>query len=422
MEFRQKLPPGSMKPSASEPAAMPSHAATKAPPPSAAVSDASQISAYPGWPQVQEQQHQMQQYQAHALQQPHGQQQLVPGSPLTPAKAATDGALGAVAAGGAHLFHEEPTPTSKLMQPSEQPAAAVGVDGEQQGMGEATAAAVEQQQQPGWEGYGGEQQAAANGYWTQDEYGQPQYVQQPYDQYYGQQQYDQYGQQYSVDHPQQQYDMSQWQQQQQPADQQYAATSGEAAAAGGADQAAVQEAGVPGDWSVQAGQQATWGSPEPQPDTQQQHLCYPAAAVEPLSDGQQLDMQQPQDYVLAGVEEAAGAWGVDETLDLQLGVVAVDGAADAAAALAAAAVAASVVDAAHPLHPPEVVSAALAARISTSSLGLESQPSNRPLGAAVDGWEGGEVTVDGQESVGEVDAAPEHQQEPGAEDVGEAGE
>jgi hypothetical protein len=168
-------------------------------------------------------------------------------------------------------------------------------------------------------------------------------------------------------------------------------------------------------------------------------------------------MQQPQDYVLAGVEEAAGAWGVDETLDLQLGVVAVDGAADAAAALAAAAAAASVVDAAHPLHPPEVVSAALAARISTSSLGLESQPSTGRVaaaaakriissalesvmqqhavpeeqsgvgeqgdaGAAVDGWEGGEVAVDGQESVGEVDAAPEHQQEPGAEDVGEEGE
>jgi len=362
MEFRQKLPPGSMKPSASEPAAMPSHAAIKAIPASAADSAVSQNSARPGWPHQQQQQQQL------------AQEPQMVGSPLTPARAATTGALGAVAPGGLEQQAEEATPTSKLVPAGAAAAAAAAGGGEQ------AAADGQQQGWAGWTGQDGQQQqqsAAADGYWQQQQqpYAQQayaeQYEQQSYDQQYELQSYDQqydaygqyagYGQQGYAEqqqHYQYGYDSSQWQQQQQSAE--------------GGDGVTQEGVSTPA-----AGWGGTWGSPDP--ETLETSGATADAPQHPLEEQQQqyeqYDQQLQQqhlDYSAAAADEAAGAWGADDAaLDLQLAVAMPEGSPAAAAA-----------GTQQDLHAPEVVAAARAARISTSSLGLESQPSTGRVAAA----------------------------------------
>jgi hypothetical protein len=312
---------------------------------------------------------------------------------------------------------EEPTPTSKLAFAAEDAQAATAAAATT-GDGAHVVAGDQQQQWVGWEGYG---EQAANGCYPQDQAGQQwqpdqqqqyslsgwqlqdrQYVQQQYDP--NQTQYGQYGEyapQYQHDQ-QQQYGMSDWQQQQ------------EGVVAD--DQAAM----APEDWAAHAGavRGATWGSP----DTEMLESGAPEAKD---------TLEQPQQgaYSAAAADEVSGAWGAEDAAsDLQLGVVSV--AADPAAALAAAA-AAHRPSAADELHAPEVIAAARAARISTSSVGLESQPStgravSRIVSSALEkikqehaavpeeadqeaapaaglcGWEGGEADADGWESGSQV--------------------
>jgi hypothetical protein len=222
-----------------------------------------------------------------------------------------------------------------------------------------------------WQQGQGDAQQQANGYWQQGQQYDPQYSQQYV-------QYDQYGQPFYPDQEyyaeqQQAYDMSQWQQQQrQPAE-----------AGGEGEQASASAAVAVEGWSGEHDgyRAATWGSPDTEmlesgPAATEAHAATAAAAAAEHYQQQQQPLQQQESYSAAAADEVAGGWDADDAaLDLQLGVVVPEPQATAAAASEGPA-------GYHELHAADVIEAARAARISTSSLGLESQPSTGRVAAA----------------------------------------